>query len=315
MRRLRDTPLNLTRRGAHLPPRKTFRAALVVLLAASAGLLVLERLNHPVIRDVRWRVSEWLTPLLTAASGPLAPLRWVGRQLASLAASTEELERLRSDSRRLAAAEGRASELERQLAEIAMLARVVSEQPIAFVSARVVGTSSGAFVRTLSINAGLDQSVRSGFPVVNGDGLVGRVVDAGRSAARVLLLTDLNSRVPVHVGKSAVRAILTGDNSARPRLEFISEGTPLAEGDEVVTSGVGGVFPRGLRIGRVGTSGRPLRVTLHVGLDDIEFVAVLQHRTTLGDFENELQPSVTRGGTMSRPLAGARSSGGIETTP
>lgn len=315
MRRLRDTPMNLTRRGAARPARKTFRVALVVLCAVSASLLALERLNHPVIRDVRWRVSEWLTPLLTAAAGPLHPVRWMGRQISSLVTSTEELERLRSDSRRLAAAEGRALELERQLAALGRLARLVPEQPIAFVSARVVGSSSGAFVRTLSINAGRDHDVRSGLPVVNGDGVVGRVVDAGRNAARVLLLSDLNSRVPVHVGKSAMRAILTGDNSGRPRLEFISDGALLSDGDEVVTSGVGGVFPRGLRVGRVVTGGRSMRVALHADLDDLEFVSVLMHRTPLGDFDNDLGASFERGGVSSRSSAGARAASSIETTP
>lgn len=280
---------------------------LAMLLLISAGLLALERLNHPVLRDVRWRVSEWLTPVLTAAVAPLEPVRWARRELAAVATSSRELDRLRAENRKLSAAEARAADLERQMAALSALARVVPEHAIPFVSARVVATSSGIFVRSLSINAGRDDGVRSGYPVVGGEGLVGRVVDAGTASARVLLLTDLSSRVPVLVGKSAVRAILMGDNSQRPRLEFVAPGAALADGDEVVTSGVGGIFPRELRVGRVAGGARTPRVEPYAALDDLEFVSVLYHQTALGDLDQDTTPSAAIGaGAASRAMAGAR---------
>lgn len=306
MTRLRDTPLNLTRRGVIRPPRRRFRAVLPVLVVLSMGLLALDRLNHPVLRDLRWRASEWLTPVLTAAVVPLEPVRWARRQMAALAATSAEIDRLRAENRRLAAASSRAAALERQMAELATLARVVPEHAIPFVSARVVATSSGVFVRASTINAGRDDGVRGGYPVVSGDGLVGRVLAAGAGSARVLLLTDLSSRVPVVVGTAAVRAVVSGDNGALPRLDFIATGADLAEGDEVVTSGVGGVYPRGLRVGRVVRGGKTVRVAPYAALDDLEFVSVLRHDTPLGDLDDGTIPSAAAAGSASRALAGAR---------
>lgn len=289
---------------------------LVVLVIVSAGLLMLERLGNPVVRDVRWRIAEWFTPLLSAAVEPSAPVRWVRRRLLAMTATSDELERLRAENRKLAGAEARAAALERQMTELVALARVVPEQSIPFVTARVVATSSGVFVRTLSIDAGRDDGVRAGYPVVSADGLVGRIVDAGAASARVLLLTDLNSRVPVLVGRSAVRAILSGDNNGRPRLEFVAAEAVLSDGDDVVTSGVGGVFPRGLRVGRVVRSGRALRLAPYAALDAPEFVSVLRHDTALGHLDDDTAPSAAKGsGATSRSLAGARGRDGVERAP
>lgn len=317
MRRLRDSPVNLTRRGGGARSRAALRPALVVLALLSVGLLLLGRLDHPGIREARWRISEWLTPLSTAAVGPLEPVRWAGRQLAEYAAMGDELARLRAANRRLEAAEGRAQELERQVVELSRLARVVADLAIPFVGARVVATSSGAFVRTASINAGRENEVASGYPVVDGDGLVGRVVETGRNAARVLLLTDHNSRVPVHVGKAAVRAILGGDNGTRPRLEFLPDGASLVAGDEVVTSGVGGLFPRSLRIGRVVRDGSAWRVELFADLDRLEFVSVIRHPSPLLEIDGDGSAGGAGAGDRrgARPVAGARSPDGAERMP
>src|SRR5690606_34194086 len=115
----------------------------------------------------------------------------------------------------------------------------------------VIADTRGPFVRSVLVNAGAAQGVKTGYAAVNGDGLVGRTILVGEQASRVILLNDLNSRTPVLVGPSAVRAVLAGDNSAEPLLEFVPEGAGLFVGDEVVTSGDEGLLPRGLRIGVV----------------------------------------------------------------
>ncbi len=288
---------------------------LAILVVVSAGLMALDRLNHPVVRDIRWRVSDWLTPVLAAAVEPLQPVRWALRKFADLSAMRAELDRLRADSRKLAAAEAQAADLERRLAELSALARVVPDHALPFVSARVVATSSGVFVRSLSIDAGRDHAVRSGYPVVSGSGLVGRIVDAAPASARVLLLTDLTSRVPVIVGKAAVRAIMSGDNSRQPRLEFVASDARIADGDEIVTSGVGGVYPRGLHVGRLVLGARVPRVTLHAALDDLDFVSVLMHATPLGDLDNDTAPAANGAGVAPRALAGKGGHSGPERAP
>jgi len=129
------------------------------------------------------------------------------------------------------------------------------------VSARLILDAGGPFKRTLLANAGADHGVRRGYVAVNENGLVGRVVALGKRSSRVLLLDDFNSRVPVMGLQSRVRAMLSGDASTTPRLDTgqielrqprLDHQVPtnaLREGERIVTSGDGGVFPRGLLVG------------------------------------------------------------------
>jgi rod shape-determining protein MreC len=91
----------------------------------------------------------------------------------------------------------------------------------------------------------------------------------------VLLATDLNSRIPVVIGPNSVRAILSGDNSPRPRLIYLPDGAKFNIGDDVSTSGTGGLFPAGLRVGSIVSAGPEPRVTLHADLDRLDYVSIL----------------------------------------
>src|SRR5436853_3534251 len=99
--------------------------------------------------------------------------------------------------------------------ELRDLAKLVPEPAISFVTARVIADSGGAYARNVMVNAGRDNGVTRGQAAITGEGLVGRVAEVGSRAARVLLITDLDSRVPVIVDGTGQRAILAGDNSAR----------------------------------------------------------------------------------------------------
>ena len=136
--------------------------------------------------------------------------------------------------------------------------------------------AGGAFVRTVLLNAGTDDGVAVGQAAVNAEGLVGRVVEVGRRSARILLLTDLNSRVPVVVERSRVPAILAGDNSDHPRLSFTPVNAVFEPGDRIVTSGHGGMLPPGLPIGEViSTVGGVARVRPYVDWTALEYLRVL----------------------------------------
>ncbi|MGL4396815.1 MAG: rod shape-determining protein MreC [Hyphomicrobium sp.] len=275
MARLRDDTVNLTRRGEVRSDRGRMRAVLPALVFVSIGLMVLSRLNHSAISDARWHVAQWMSPVLQAAMVPLAPVRHLGRQIAAQVDMADELQRLRDANQKLSNWEWRARELERKLENLEQLNRVVAQPNIDFITGRVIADSSGAFVRNVMIDVGNEQSVRAGYPVISADGLVGRVVEIGKSSSRVLLSTDLNSRIPVVVGASGVRAILAGDNGPEPRLIYVPAGAVIKPGDEVATSGTGGLFPRGLRIGAVAGGGVEPRVKLLARLDELEYLSVL----------------------------------------
>src|SRR5690606_36455106 len=91
--------------------------------------------------------------------------------------------------------------------------------------------------------------VRIGNPVMSEEGLVGRVIGVTNGASRILLLTDTASRTPVMIDRTNARAILTGDGSGHPQLAYMRGRDPVKVGDRVLTSGDGGLFPRGLPVG------------------------------------------------------------------
>lgn len=156
------------------------------------------------------------------------------------------------------------------------------------VAAQLVLDSGGPFTRTLVANAGADHGVRVGYIAVNENGLVGRVVSVGRRSARVLMLDDYNSRIPVMGEASRVRAVLAGQATRppelvthpyqlnAPRLDFIVGAQNLREGERIITSGDGGLFPRGIPVGIArGSSNGEWRVALSAAQRPIDFVRLL----------------------------------------
>lgn len=271
-------------------------AALPMFLVLSIGLMALSRIDHPAIREIRWRIAEIMTPVLSTILVPLEPLRWFGQHIPDFLSMSRELDALRDENQRLKGWEWRAHELERKIEELSSLQRVVRDPAIEFVTVRVVANSSGAFVRSAMINGGTDQRLRAGYPVMSGDGLVGRVVETGSTAARVLFLTDFNSRIPVIAGSNGARAILIGDNGPAPRLDYLAPDAGIKAGDEVATSGIGGLFPRGLRIGTVIETPRGLRVRPHANLDRVEYLSVLFYASPQLDFAGSEGRSTPLGG-------------------
>jgi len=142
----------------------------------------------------------------------------------------------------------------------------------------VVADNGGAFVRTALVAAGYRDGVRRGDAAMTGEGLVGRVVEVGQRSARILLLTDINSRIPVVVERTRDQAILAGDNSDNPQLLYLPHGSSLVPGDRVVSSTAGGAFPPGLPIGVVGSvqNGTAI-VSLFVDWDRLEYLRLVDY--------------------------------------
>ncbi|TAL18488.1 rod shape-determining protein MreC [bacterium] len=120
------------------------------------------------------------------------------------------------------------------------------------IPARVIGRSASAWYRTIVLDRGSLDGVKSGSPVVTSYGVVGRVYDVGESASRVLLLTDASSAVDGLLQRNRGQVLVEGDMTPNPRLLYITRGTDIEEGDKIVTSGLDGIFPKGVVLGHVG---------------------------------------------------------------
>ena len=251
--------------------------ALAVSLFAALVLLILSRLDHPLTHALRWQVNGALRPVMSALVWPIGPLRAWGDRIAAMSRAESEVGRLRAEIADLERTRSRAAELERRVAELTSLVHAVRESALPHVTARVLASSTGLQSESVVVGAGRQQGVRPGHPALSADGVAGRVVETGAQVARVLLLTDAASRIPVRVGGGSASAILAGEGGRLPRLEYLNEDAVPAPGDEVTTSGVGGMFPRGLRIGTVERDGATLRVKPHARLDRLEYLSILAY--------------------------------------
>ena len=162
-----------------------------------------------------------------------------------------------------------------------------------FVTARVIAEEGDAFSHSIIAYTG-DKKVRKGQVALSDKGVVGRVDKVGNVYAKIILITDINSKIPVVIERTRVRGILSGNNTAMPQLMFTRSTSDIQEGDVVVTSGVGGMFPSGLPIGFVNSiKNGVIDVETMADISRIEYVRIVDYglsaeSESLNDFlENE----------------------------
>jgi rod shape-determining protein MreC len=148
---------------------------------------------------------------------------------------------------------------------------------VGFVSARVVAEESDTFAHSMVAYVG-DKNVAKGDVVLSDRGVVGRIDKVNGGYAKIIMITDINSKIPVIIEQSRVRAILSGDNTTVPKLIFVPLDTEINIGDRIVTSGVSGVFPAGLPIGQVvAVSKSEIRVKPLAALEKLEYVKIVKY--------------------------------------
>lgn len=255
------------------------RFAFLFLVLAAFFLMLLGKGESLIVEKLRVSAVDLVSPVMEVLSRPAASAAEVVENVRGLIFLREENARLREENARLLRWEAVARKLEQDNAQLRNLLNFIPERGSSFVAARVIADSGGAFARSMIVNAGRRQGIQKGQPVVTEEGLAGRIARAGHYSARMILITDLNSRIPVLVEPSRARAILAGDNSETPRLEFLPSGVAIGPGDRIVTSGHGGMFPPGLPVGRVDeTAGGIVRVRPFVRLDRLNFVRVVDYK-------------------------------------
>lgn len=235
------------------------------------------RADPAVFERARTAVTDFATPLLDALARPMATIANMVEEVGRLSDLRAENERLRIENARLLEWQNIARQLESENIQLKELMAFVPDSPSHYITVRVVGNTGGSFIRSLLVNSGTRAGVRKGQAAMTGTGLLGRVAEVGERSARVLLVTDLNSRIPVMVERSRDRAVLAGDNSEQPRLEYLTAAAQVRAGDRIVTSGYGGVLPPGLPVGSVVSVKEEagIRVQPFAEADRLEFVRLM----------------------------------------
>lgn len=254
------------------------RFAFILLVGASFALMLLGKAETGIVARARMLVADSITSAVDVMSRPASGVASVVDTVHELSTLREENLRLRAEIERLERWQTVARKLEAQNDALKSLLNFVPEPTASFVTGRVVADTGGAYAQSLLVTAGARQLVDKGQAVLSGEGLVGRISEAGSRSSRVLLLTDINSRVPVSVGNARQRAILSGDNTDHPRLMFLRSIQAVSPGDRVVTSGDAGVFPPGVPIGVVSqVNDSDVRVEPFFQRDRLEYVRVVDY--------------------------------------
>ncbi|MGA1267840.1 MAG: rod shape-determining protein MreC [Gemmobacter sp.] len=266
--------------------RQTRRLLAAVLGLGLIAIFVVWRIDSPRVERLRMAVIDRIVPDMGWALVPVARLGAMVSDFTSYARVYEQNRELRRELQQMKAWREAAIQLEQENARLLALNRVRLDPSLMHVTGVVLADSGSPFRQSVLINVGLRDGIRDGWATMDGLGLVGRVAGLGERASRVLLLTDSASRVPVTVLPSGQRAMVAGDNSPLPPLDFVETPDLVRPGDRVVSSGEGGVFPAGLPVGQVveGRDGR-LRVSLAADYLRLEFLRVLrsQEAPTIGD--------------------------------
>lgn len=237
---------------ASLPFRQLAqRSTFILLLLLSVAIMLIGRADPTLYERTRMAVTDVATPILETLSRPVAATGEFIEDIKQFTVVFQENEALREENLRLRRWRAVAQELETENVRLRGVLHFVPEAPASFITGRVIGDSGGAFLRSILVNVGESNGVRKGTAAVDGNGLLGRVAEVGGRSARILLVTDLNSRIPVLIGEGRDRAIMAGDNTDRPEIKYLSLESTVSAGDLVVTSGHGGAFPAGLPIGIV----------------------------------------------------------------
>jgi len=272
---LRDNPLG------ELKVPLTWAAAIALVVAAVAATAILISDRRETFKAEAYGATRRASDTVLAPVGDVlsAPGRWTGAGVDTIRDyffAGSENRQLKAELKEMRQWRDVAVALRDENERYRTILGLKTDPPIPMVAAHIVSDSRGPFANTRLANAGTERGVKAGNPVMSENGLVGRVIGVTDGASRVLLLTDIASRTPVMIDRTNARAILTGDGGPNPRLDYLRGRDPIHEGDRVLTSGDGGVLPRGLPVGTAvkGLDGR-WRVVLASDRAAIDFVRIL----------------------------------------
>lgn len=254
------------------------KLTLPVLIAASFAVMLLGKADTLLAERARMALADTLAPIYALLAEPLDRMHDAVDDLEHLWTLRSENQALREENDNLRRWRAVALALDAENTVLKGNLRWIPDPAPSYLTARVVADAGGVYARAVLLAVGPDHGMTKGQIALDEDGLVGRVTELGARSARVLLITDINSRIPVTLENSRARAILVGNNGPRPRLSYWPEGMMPAEGERVVTSAEAGAFPAGLPVGTVHYSASNVpEVEPAARLDRLEVVRIFNY--------------------------------------
>ena len=233
-------------------PSKKYRQGLCICLIAIAALYTLYyNVNHPAPGFIRKTVQGVVAPLESAANIPFKGLTDAWKRYLFLVGLVESNEQLKADNLRLTGELITSREDERELIRLQQLLGLRKTVGHPTLAARVVGRNPSSIFKLIIINRGESDGLRAGLPVLASPGVAGRILETSWNSSRVLLIIDENSNIDTILQNSRAHGILQGAASAGCKLKYVAKTADVKVGDAVLSSGMDGIFPKGLPLGVV----------------------------------------------------------------
>lgn len=242
-----------------------------------AGLVIVWRIDSPRVERLRVTITDRFVPSFGWMMAPVEGIVSIASDFRSYQRLLEQNNNLKRELQQMKSWREAALQLEQRNAKLLDLNNLKVDPKLTYITGIVLADSGSPFRQSVLLNVGANDGIVDGWPVMDGIGLVGRISGVGDDTARVVLLTDSNSRVPVTIQPSGQHAILSGDNTLRPPILFLENNDAVRPGDRVISSGDGGVFPAGLLIGQVVRGAdRRLRLRPSADYERLEFLRVFR---------------------------------------
>jgi rod shape-determining protein MreC len=254
------------------------RLLLGLVLLCLFAIFLVWRIDSPRVERFRLAVIDRVVPNFDWAMVPVTGTINLVRDFQSYQLIYQQNQELRRELQQMKSWKEAALQLEQENARLLDLNSVRLDPRLTHVTGVVMADSGSPFRQSVLLNVGRRDGLLDGWATMDGLGLVGRISGVGENASRVILLTDTTSRIPAVIQPSGQNALVVGDNTRSPPIDFLENPDLVRPGDRVVSSGDGGVFPAGLVIGQVAKDpGGRLRVRLSADYERLEFLRVLRN--------------------------------------
>lgn len=252
--------------------------ALVILFLSAFILMLVNKTDTVLIEKTSSAATDIISPVIDVLVIPAKGLAKVYDYFRDLKQIHADNLRLKEENKRLSRLYDRERSLEIENRLLAALLNYVTPPEAEFITARVIAEEGDAFSHSVIAYTG-NAEVKKGQVALSDKGVVGRVDQVGRHYVKIILITDINSKIPVMAEKIRVRGILSGDNTTLPKMVFIPLDADLNIGDRIVTSGVAGIFPAGLPVGKVISADKnEIRIKPFSNLERLEYVKLVNYQ-------------------------------------
>ena len=263
-------------RSAFLKRGTKQRFSLFALLFSSIFLIVLGKFNFTAINYLKITINEVVYRTSFVVSIPEKYITYSYRAIEEHIKlykdynfQKEELEKLKSEKYEVKFLEAENKRLKKVLNDINYSSELVI--------AKVIIDKQSPFLRSIIINKGSKNNIKKGMSVLSDSYLIGKVVEVNYMTSRVLLLSDLNSKIPVTIEPGSIQSILSGDGVNSGNIQYTKDNLPIADGSIIYTSGTGGLLKSGIPIGKIEQNEKQNSVNFFIDFSQLRYVKVASY--------------------------------------